>query len=139
MLKPEIAAALDYVYGPVVATFTITDVPAGGAPLEIRQEWLETQLPVRALHVLRLNHGYVGRRFNPLAEDNAVDTLTGEKPKWPVWGNVEVRGYDAIESLRAAGRLAAVEFWKPYEEAMLGFDMADGHFEEGVKNIELPK
>ena len=135
-MKPEIATALDRVYGPVVATFTVIGVPPGGAPHEIRKDWLQAQLPLRALHAQRLYLGYIGRRFHPLAEDRAVDALTGENPKWPVWGNVEIRGYDAIESLRAAGKVAAAEFWAPYEEAMLGFDMADGHFGSGFVNTE---
>ena len=127
MLERDVSNALDKMYGPVEVTFTVTQVPRGGAPREIREDWVGAALPVRKLHAARLFHGYIGRRWFPVPEDRAVDAITGEKPEWPVWGNVEIRGYDAIDSLRELGRISAADYWEPYADAMLGFQMSEGN------------
>jgi hypothetical protein len=84
MLSPEVSTALDAIYGPIQERFTTTGTPEGGAPLEIRAQWIGIVLPVRALHAARLYYGYIGRRMIPLAEDHALDAITGERPSWPV-------------------------------------------------------
>ncbi len=127
MLEKRISDALDRAYGPIETTFTVTDVPVGGAPLDIRQEWVDVRLPLRKLHAIRLLHGYPGRRFYPVPEDRAVDAITGKKPEWPFWGNVEIRGYDAVNSLRELGRVAAADYWEVYNDCMLGFNMNEGY------------
>ncbi len=129
MLEQAISDALDRTYGPIETTFTVTTVPEGGAPFDIRQDWVGARLPLRKLHAVRLLHGYIGRRFYPVPEDKAVDAITGEQLAWPVWGNVEIRGYDAVDSLRDLGRVAAADFWEQYKEAMLSFQMSEGYIE----------
>ena len=132
MLKPEVASALDKAYGPRETLFRITSVPAGGAPAEIRQQWVDLALPVRKLYAARFMFGYIGRRFLPTPEDfSNIDAITGKLTETThIWGPVEVRGYDAVDSLENAGRAEAAQFWAPYSEALLSFSLYDGAFDQ---------
>ena len=114
----------------VEAHFTITRTPEGEAPQAIREQWIDMRLPIRKLHAGRLMYGYIGRRFMPVPEDHSiVDAISGEPPKsHDAWGPVEVRGWDAVETLEQAGRRDAAGFWTPHAMGLLAFRLYEGTF-----------
>lgn len=134
MLNRKVSKELERRYGPVEAHFTITQTPEGNAPQGIREQWVDVALPVRRIHVARFLNGYIGRRFLPVPENSTyVDAISGEPPKHYNQLPVEVRGWDAIESLREAKRDEAAEYWLPYAMAMLSFRHYEGTFDGEVE------
>jgi hypothetical protein len=131
MLSPEISTVLEKMYGPIDDRFTITQLPEGNAPENIREQWLGVSLPVRRIHAVRFMHGYIGRRMLSVAEDSSfLDAISGKRPDSYNMFPVEIRGLDAIDSLQEAGKEEAAKFWKPYELAMLAFRHYEGIFEK---------
>lgn len=84
--------------GAVVAHFTLTRVPEGGAPEDIKEEWLGVPLPVRskALEAASGTQVY-------------FDRLTGDLVENP--DAIPVQAFDAIVALRTADRTHAARYW----------------------------
>lgn len=101
-------------YGPVAATFTITSVPAGGAPESIKEDWVGVPLPVRAVH---LGESALARTtYYDHLTDSEVDN---EAP-------VSIVGYDAVDALLAANKIEAATYWSGYIHALFTFRAHEG-------------
>lgn len=113
-LPEDIESFLDEVYGPVVATFTIEKTPQGGAPEEIRKDWLGIGLPVRAENL----------SARALAQTIYFDQLRGRTIEND--DPVAVTGIDAVHALEQAGRESAAQFWAAAQLASLVFRAHEG-------------
>lgn len=85
--------------GRVVANFTLTQVPEGGAPDDIKAQWLGVPLPVR---------------------DKALEAASGKQIYFDLitqrmienTDSIPVQAFDAIVALRLASRVQAAQFWE---------------------------
>lgn len=110
--------------GTVVAHFTLTHVPEGTAPDEIREQWLGVALPVRD-KMLEKSGG----------EQTHSDRQTGLMSQNP--DTIRVLAFDAIVALRDAQKTEAARYWARCLlsiEAPLEFR---GHQGE-LKNVHKP-
>ena len=129
LMNPNMSRALEQAYGPVAAEFAVDVRPIGGAPEQIRDQWVGIELPIRSLYVARLQLGSIGRRFIQAPNDSArTDAITGEPLREHAWGPVEIVGHDAIDRLKQAERHDAAEYWDDYAEAIFAFRLFEGHF-----------
>ena len=113
-LPAEVLEGLDEVYVPIVIDFTITQVPEGGAPEEIRREWVGLSLPVREQNALGLGPRY-------------FDLLTGQMRDNP--SSVGISGIEAVDALYRAGKIEASNFWYPYHLGLFTFRAYEGRFD----------
>jgi hypothetical protein len=113
-LPAKIEQSLSEVYGLVGAHFTITDVPQGGAPHEIKEQWVGVTLPVRAAHLGRA--ALAPRRSFEILTQQIVEN---DDP-------VSVTGLEAVHGLREAGREEAADFWAQYQLALFTFRAHEG-------------
>jgi len=119
-LSPEIKAALDDVYGPVRAGFTLDQAPQGGAPMEIRKQWIGVTLPVREKNLARLALGSA-EYFDYLT----FNTAQNDDP-------VSIAGIEAVDALVVAERFEAADFWLPYQAGLFTFRGHEGE----LKSLE---
>jgi hypothetical protein len=84
--------------GPVVARFTPSTIPDGGAPINIREQWIGVELPVRE-HLL----------VEAKNTTNYFDMLRLREIENP--NGIPVFGLDALDALRTAGRTEAADYW----------------------------
>lgn len=119
-LSPEIRAALDNVYGPVLAEFTLDQAPQGGAPIEIREQWIGITLPVRERNLARLAFGSI-KYFDYLT----FNTTQNDDP-------VSIAGIEAVDALVVAERFEAADFWLPYQAGLFTFRGHEGE----LKSLE---
>lgn len=106
---------LENIYGPVVINFALTQLPAGHAPVHIKEQWLDLPLPVR-----RSNLGGLATRYYDLLSGDYKDN---ESP-------VSIAGVEAVHALAEAGRDAAAEYWEPYQLGLFTFRAYEGEFRE---------
>jgi hypothetical protein len=114
-LPDEFSETIERELGPVIAHFTITSTPQGGAPEEIKEQWIGVSLPVR-------------QRLLETQSVHFFDILTAEFKE-----NLEavpVYGFDAVAALRVYGRDDAADFWADngFEFANLIFRAQEGDF-----------
>lgn len=102
-------------YGEVGAYFTITEIPAGGAPLVIKEQWVGLTLPVRIANVGRQALGYEVRVYDIITKQ----VRENNEP-------VPVTGLEALHVLDSAGKQEAVDFWLPYGLALFTFRAHEG-------------
>jgi hypothetical protein len=116
-LPEDIEQGLVEVYGQVGATFIITQTPQGGAPEEIKEQWVGTTLPVRNRNLGQaalsptVNFDYLRQQF--------IET---DDP-------VSITGIDAVQALRDAGKEEAARFWEAYQLASFVFRAHEGTLE----------
>ncbi len=113
-LSAEILGPLEEVYGPIVINFALTQVPAGGAPDYIKEQWIGASLPVREANLGRLASRY-------------FDLLSGEFKENDE--PVPITGIEAIHALEEAGKYQAAEFWYPYQFGAFIFRSNEGEFQ----------
>lgn len=113
-LPQEIEAALTEVYGPVKAEFIITQTPKGGAPEDIKEQWVGVSLPVRAAHLGQ----------TALAPTRNFDCLTQQITKND--DPVAITGIDAVHALAEAGKESAARFWDSMQMAKFIFQAHEG-------------
>ena len=116
-LPEQIETALTKIYGPIAGQFTVTETPSGGAPEEIKEQWVGVSLPVRTAHIGRA----------ALAPLTSFDSLTcrvvhNDEP-------VSITGIDAVHALAEAGKDAAAKFWDEYQLGTLIFRAHEGTLE----------
>ena len=116
-LSPEITRVLDEVYGPVLAKFTLSRIPQGGAPDFIKEQWIGVPLPVREQSLAQLAMGAV-QYFDYLS----FNTRQNSDP-------VEVAGVEAVHALEEAERFEAADFWLPYQAGLFAFRGYEGELE----------
>lgn len=119
-LSPEIKAALDDTYGPVLAEFTLNQTPQGGAPVEIREQWIGIPLPVRERNLARLALGSI-ECFDFLT----FSTKQNDNP-------VSIAGIEAVDALVVAERFEAANFWLTYQAGLFTFRVYEGE----LKSLE---
>lgn len=81
----------------------ITSVPPGGAPLEIRQQWIDLELPL----------------VEGVLEPGLMLSVTGGKPDPRSFGGFPVKTTDAIAALRAAKKTEAADWWQKWHNNVL--------------------
>lgn len=114
ILSPEIIRALDEVYGPVQAEFTLTQIPAGHAPVEIKEAWIGLPLPVREHNLGTLALGTIS------FHDHLSRTeVTNDEP-------VPITGIEAVDTLQQSNKLEAARFWMPYAAGLFTFRTHEG-------------
>lgn len=103
-------------FGRVVGTFSVTDIPEGEAPFQIREEWLGVGLPVRS----RLVQEFKG----PI--NTYLNLISGHSTEH--FHRVPIYGADAIEALTLANKLDAAQYWAEngYSLGILVFRAAEG-------------
>lgn len=113
-MSPKLAAALDHEYGPVAASFTINQIPEGGAPQKIREQWIGVPLPVRQAHI----------EFGSMNTASYIDFLTRTEKinRFPV----RILGMEAIDALIDAEKPEAADFWRPHEFGIFIFRGYEG-------------
>ncbi len=116
-LSPETKQVLDDTYGPVLAQFTLSRVPQGGAPEHIKEQWIGVPLPVRQQSLAQLAFGAV-EYFDYLS----FNQRQNEDP-------VSVAGIEAVHALEEAEKFEAVEFWLPYMAGLFTFRGYEGELE----------
>ncbi len=79
----------------------IIDIPPGFAPEEIRKQWLNVEIPLAQNPILE------GKEIARIGSDNA--------------GGYQVKGVDAVQSLRDAGKNEAANFWEKYSSGNFKF------------------
>lgn len=97
---PRLAGHLKQQHGEIIANFQVNRVPAGSAPLAIKQAWLHEGmlLPVREKPLPGFPY-YVGPDALELALEDYEDKT------------VTVSGGDAVLALKNAGEDEAVSYW----------------------------
>ena len=113
-LPPDISRELTALYGRVLATFTLNQVPASAAPMSIREQWVGITLPVREHALAQLAFGQI----------KYFDFLSFNERSNP--DPVSISGYEAVDALDEAGRDEAVDFWIPYSEGEFTFRGYEG-------------
>lgn len=113
-LSPEITRALDEVYGPIQAEFTLTQIPAGAAPDYIKEQWIGVPLPVRELNLGMLALGTIS--FHDYLSETET---TNSEP-------IPIVGIEAVDALQQADQLEAVRFWAPYAAGLFTFRAYEG-------------
>lgn len=84
---------------PVLYWFEVTSVPEGGAPDEVRAEWVGVPLPVRRPRPVEGPNPKVGRDVMDLRQRNMIAD------------GVIVELNDAVAALRIFGRHDAADWW----------------------------
>jgi hypothetical protein len=106
---------LQELLGPIVARFTITQIPLGSVSESIRKEWVGVTLPVRekSLEDATENQVY----FDAISGNMILNTEA-----------VSIYGSEAIDALESAGHEGAAEFWRSVgvENADLVFRASEG-------------
>jgi len=123
-LSPESLEVLTDRYGPVEMEFTIKQTPKGGAPEDIKEQWIGVSLPLREANLAELIEGGQTRYLDLLTnymKDN-------EQP-------VGIVGLEAVHALREAERDEAANFWAPYAAGLFVFRA----FEGTLQKLELDK
>ncbi len=123
-LSEEMREMITEKHGEVVANFTITEMPAGGASETIREEWVGITMPVRV--------AYLGGRAFEAASYFDELTQTEAVSRDPV----TIVGLEAVEALEDAGKNTAADFWQPYK---LGEFIFNGHEGELTPVADAPK
>ena len=106
---------------PVLFWFRVAVVPSGGAPLEIRREWVGVPLPVRRGRPVEGPQPHVG--------SDVVD----RRIRRAVADGVVVESDDAVTALALFGRSDAAAWWEehlaaqPHEQGLL-FRRHEGEF-----------
>ncbi|MEO6109568.1 MAG: hypothetical protein ABIP50_00975 [Candidatus Saccharimonadales bacterium] len=113
-LPQNIETALTEVYGPVEAAFIITQIPKGGAPEDIKEQWVGVSLPVRAAHLGQ----------TALAPTRNFDYLTQQITEND--DSVAITGIDAVHALAEAGKESAARFWDSMQLAKFVFRAHEG-------------
>ncbi len=113
-LPPEITRALDEVYGPIQAEFTLTQTPAGAAPDYIKEQWIGIPLPVREHNLGLLALGTISFH-DYLSQTEAIN----DEP-------VPIAGIEAVNALQEAKMLDAARFWTPYAAGLFTFRAYEG-------------
>ena len=113
-LPPDVSRELTRLYGPVLATFTLDQVPESAAPISIREQWVGITLPVRERALAKLAFGQI----------EYFDILSFNEKSNP--DPVSISGYEAVDALDEAGRDDAVDFWAPYSEGEFTFRGYEG-------------
>ena len=113
-LSPEIKQALTQTYGPVLARFTLKQVPQGGAPDFIKEQWLGVTLPIREQSLAQLAIGAV-RYFDFLS----FNQMQNDDP-------LSVAGIEAVHALEEAEKFEAAAFWLPYQAGLFTFRGYEG-------------
>ncbi len=113
-LSPEVKQALTQTYGPVLALFTLKQVPQGGAPDFIKEQWLGVALPIREQSLAQLAIGAVQYfdflSFNQMQNDDPVSVV----------------GIEAVHALEEAEKFEAADFWLPYQAGLFIFRGYEG-------------
>jgi hypothetical protein len=86
--------------GAIIYWFRPTATPQGGAPLEIREQWIGTPLPVRAPRPAEGPESYIGI--------DVVDRTV----RHPIPDGVAVAPLDAIAALDYFGQCDAASWWR---------------------------
>ena len=111
---PKEEAIIEKIFGPVVAEFKITQTPQGGAPSEIKNQWIGVTLPVRENNVVRLENGYA-EYYDYISDE----VKQNDAP-------VCILAREAIRALIKAGKDEAADFWKQYQIDTLVFRSYEG-------------
>lgn len=86
----------------------ITSVPAGGAPEQIRKDWVGVEMPLD-LGLTELTH--LGEAWNlPGINPGTRQPTTGGENR----GGYSVATQTAIDCLRKAGKAEAADYWQQY-------------------------
>src|ERR1700682_1641303 len=94
--------ALDGRRSPVLFWFRVTTVPAGGAPVEVRRQWVGVPPPVRRPRPVEGPQAHVGRDV----ADRRVVRMIGD--------GVVVEPEDGFAALRYFGRPEAAAWWEQH-------------------------
>ena len=79
----------------------IISTPPGFAPEEIREQWLNVEIPLAQ---------------NPIPEGKEVARIGNDNA-----GGYQVKGSDAVQALRDAGKDQAADFWQAYASGNFKF------------------
>ena len=85
---------------PVLFWFRVTTVPVGGAPLEIRGQWVGIPLPVRRPRPVEGPQAHLGR--------DVIDRSVVR----PIGDGIVVEPADGVTALRFFGRPEAASWWE---------------------------
>lgn len=113
-LPPDVSRELTRMYGPVIATFTLDQIPEGAAPSSIREQWVGITLPVREQALAQLAFGQI----------EYFDFLSFNEKSNP--DPVSISGYEAVDALDEHGKDEAVDFWAPHSEGLFTFRGYEG-------------
>ena len=92
----DVERELERELGPVIGDFEITTTPEGGAPEDIRTEWIGTKLPFRTYGLQERPHVL-------------FDEITGVYKE--NFDQVAIFGLDAVVALRKLERNRAADWW----------------------------
>ncbi len=84
-----------------MAKIKIIAVPPGFAPEEIRKQWLDIEIPLAQ---------------NPIPEGKEVARIGNDNT-----GGYQVKGVDAVQALKDAGKDEAANFWKTFSSGNFTF------------------
>jgi hypothetical protein len=104
-------------YGEVDGSFTVTRVPAGGMPEEVRQAWVGLELPLR-------------EGLSPGESGEYVDLIPGEARDSAL--KVPVLAIDGLAVLYAHGRTEATEVFAPFIGFPFLFNPDEGEIRRGL-------
>src|SRR3954447_26266386 len=85
---------------PVIYWFRPSTTPRGGAPLEVREQWVGIPLPVRTPRPVEGPESYIG-----------IDVVD-RRVQHPIPDGVAVAPLDAIAALEYFGRSEAASWWR---------------------------
>lgn len=88
----------------IIYWFLVTSTPVGGAPREVREDWVGVPLPVRRPRPIEGPEPHVAINVR----DREVTYISD---------GVAVAPHDAVRVLRLFGRDAAARWWESYLEA----------------------
>jgi hypothetical protein len=109
---------------PIQYWFEITTTPMGGAPVEVREQWVGVVLPIRRPRPVEGPEPWVGREI-------------GTRQPVAVADGVVVEADDAVRSLRLFDRPDAAGWWETFlgtsRVPALGFRWGEGRWlPEGI-------
>lgn len=113
----EVERELDKELGPVIGDFEITTRPAGGAPDDIRDEWIGAKLPFRTYGLQDRQHALFDEITQTWKEN---------------FEQVAIFGLDAVVALRKLERDRAADWWV---KSGYAFGMLVFRGSEGILNI----
>lgn len=113
-LTDNLNREISKIYGEIAANFTIKQIPEGGAPESIRQEWVGITMPVRTFSL-------GSKAMEACSYFDALTFTVIDNPE-----PVTIVGMEAVEALKEAGKNSAAEFWLPFGLAEFVFRGYEG-------------